>query len=59
MESYLMITQINDFIFCPRSLLFHDFFYVQIIPRITFVKRHRFVVTARGFLIISEQKSDV
>ena len=25
MESYLMITQINDFIFCPRSLLFHDF----------------------------------
>lgn len=23
MESYLMITQINDFIFCPRSLLFH------------------------------------
>ncbi len=25
MEPYLMITQINDFIFCPRSLLFHDF----------------------------------
>ena len=25
MEMYLMITQINDFIFCPRSLLFHDF----------------------------------
>ena len=25
MELYLMITQINDFIFCPRSLLFHDF----------------------------------
>ena len=25
MESYLMITRINDFIFCPRSLLFHDF----------------------------------
>lgn len=25
MECYLSITQINDFIFCPRSLLFHDF----------------------------------
>ena len=25
METYLSITQINDFIFCPRSLLFHDF----------------------------------
>ena len=25
MESYLNITQINDFLFCPRSLLFHDF----------------------------------
>lgn len=25
MESYLTMTQINDFIFCPRSLLFHDF----------------------------------
>lgn len=24
MESYLMITQINDFIFCPRSIYFHD-----------------------------------
>ena len=25
METYLMITQINDFIFCPRSLYFHNF----------------------------------
>ena len=25
METYLSITQINDFTFCPRSLLFHDF----------------------------------
>jgi len=25
METYLSITQINDFMFCPRSLLFHDF----------------------------------
>ncbi len=25
MESYLTITQINDFIFCPRSILFHNF----------------------------------
>ena len=25
MEPYLSITQINDFTFCPRSLLFHDF----------------------------------
>lgn len=25
MESYLTMTQINDFIFCPRSLFFHDF----------------------------------
>ena len=24
MEPYLMITQINDFIFCPRSIYFHD-----------------------------------
>ncbi len=26
MESYLMITQINDFIFCPRSIFFHNVF---------------------------------
>lgn len=26
METYLMITQINDFIFCPRSLYFHDIY---------------------------------
>ena len=26
MESYLMITQINDFIFCPRSIYFHDIY---------------------------------
>lgn len=25
MESYLTITQMNDFIFCPRSIQFHDF----------------------------------
>lgn len=25
MEMYLTMTQINDFIFCPRSLFFHDF----------------------------------
>ena len=24
MEQYLMITQINDFIFCPRSIYFHN-----------------------------------
>ena len=24
METYLMITQINDFTFCPRSIYFHD-----------------------------------
>ena len=24
METYLMITQINDFMFCPRSIYFHD-----------------------------------
>lgn len=24
MESYLLITQINDFIFCPRSIYFHN-----------------------------------
>ena len=24
MESYLMITQMNDFVFCPRSIYFHD-----------------------------------
>jgi len=26
MESYLMITQINDFTFCPRSIYFHDIY---------------------------------
>lgn len=26
MESYLTITQINDFIFCPRSIYFHDIY---------------------------------
>lgn len=26
MESYLMITQINDFLFCPRSIYFHTIF---------------------------------
>ena len=26
MESYLMITQINDFVFCPRSIYFHDIY---------------------------------
>ncbi len=26
MESYLMITQINDFIFCPRSIYYHNIF---------------------------------
>ena len=26
MESYIMITQINDFIFCPRSIYFHDIY---------------------------------
>ena len=25
MDDYLTITQINDFIFCPRSILFHNF----------------------------------
>ncbi|MDD6338485.1 MAG: type V CRISPR-associated protein Cas4 [Lentisphaeria bacterium] len=25
METYLTFTQINDFIFCPRSIFFHDF----------------------------------
>jgi len=25
MEMYLTMTQINDFLFCPRSLFFHDF----------------------------------
>ena len=24
METYIMITQINDFLFCPRSIYFHD-----------------------------------
>lgn len=26
METYLQITQINDFIFCPRSIFFHNLF---------------------------------
>ena len=26
MESYLTITQINDFLFCPRSIYFHDIY---------------------------------
>ncbi len=26
MEHYLQITQINDFIFCPRSIYYHDIF---------------------------------
>ncbi|HIV04748.1 MAG TPA: type V CRISPR-associated protein Cas4 [Candidatus Spyradosoma merdigallinarum] len=26
METYLTMTQINDFIFCPRSIYFHDIF---------------------------------
>ncbi|MFI3291821.1 MAG: type V CRISPR-associated protein Cas4 [Opitutales bacterium] len=26
MESYLQITQINDFIFCPRSIYYHNIF---------------------------------
>lgn len=32
MESYLMITQINDFLFCPRSILFHDFLRDNFVP---------------------------
>lgn len=32
MESCLTITQINDFIFCPRSLFFHDFLRENLAP---------------------------
>jgi len=29
MESYLCITQINDFIFCPRSIYFHNIYHAN------------------------------
>jgi len=32
MESYLTMTQINDFIFCPRSILFHNFLQDNLTP---------------------------
>ncbi len=32
MECYLSFTQINDFMFCPRSLLFHDFLRSNVTP---------------------------
>lgn len=34
METYLQITQINDFIFCPRSIYFHDVFRGNVAPEV-------------------------
>ena len=48
MESYLMITAINDFIFCPRSLYFSGFFHNSVneklfhaVPQITGQENHK------------------